>query len=285
MNSGMKLVGYWRSEKHPEYPDPHDFVIDEVDDEHQSRLLMALECGARVRFYMGLSPCRICGVANGAAEMTDGEHMWPEGLAHYVREHHVSLPVDVVDSLLRRFEELESPELDESWWLAETIDPIRASPALRWLREFDDPHHLEHPSAFDYVGEVERAWRLVAELSDAFGWSLTTDVGTSSVQDASFFGDVLIPAEANSSKMAIVVRLSNFGRLAVVVPAPAKDQDVASELNGHDRSIIATALRSNGYRLVSAELLFRPYDGRSDALRAAYPQSSATWWIRYFDYL
>ena len=39
------------------------------------------------------------------------------------------------------------------------------------------------------------------------------------------------------------------------------------------------------YRLVPESILWRDYDGTSDALRAAYPQTRPTWWIRYFDYL
>jgi hypothetical protein len=48
-----------------------------------------LERGFIARAYMGLSPCRLCGQNNGCLELTDGTFLWPEGLAHYVRDHAV----------------------------------------------------------------------------------------------------------------------------------------------------------------------------------------------------
>jgi hypothetical protein len=48
--------------------------------------------------------------------LTDGVYLWPEGLAHYVREHSVTLPADVLAHIERRQRELESLEVDRDWW-------------------------------------------------------------------------------------------------------------------------------------------------------------------------
>lgn len=40
----------------------------------------------------GFSTCRLCGIHNGSAEFTDGVYVWPEGFAHYLREHGVKPP-------------------------------------------------------------------------------------------------------------------------------------------------------------------------------------------------
>jgi hypothetical protein len=284
----MKRIGYWRNDQHPEYPDPYDFVFDSVADERTEQLLNALDLGSRVRFYMGMSPCRVCGAPNGSAEVTDGEHMWPEGLAHYVRDHNVSLPRAVVDSVIRRFETLEMADADDSWWIAQAADPVAAHPAWPMLYEIDDPNHLERPQRFDSDNEVQRAHRLISALSTSFNWKLTIDAGTGAVQDASFLGDISIPPQATCSGHRIVIRLSNFGHLAVVAAEGFGVHDqaqMAMLIDDQDRHAVARALGDGGYRIVPEDLMWRPYDGRSDSLRAAYATSIPSWWIRYFDYI
>lgn len=77
----------------------------------------------------GTSFCRVCGQANGSAELTDGvRFVWPEGLAHYVEAHNVRLPAEVTAAMdvapppvdVAEFERrlLETQELiiDEHWW-------------------------------------------------------------------------------------------------------------------------------------------------------------------------
>jgi hypothetical protein len=52
--------------------------------------------------YLGDSVCRMCGRANGSADFKDGEYLWPEGLVHYVRDHHVRLPSAFVQHVLKK---------------------------------------------------------------------------------------------------------------------------------------------------------------------------------------
>ncbi len=64
---------------------------------------------------MGFSGCRLCGEVNGSAEFTDGVYLWPEGLAHYVREHSVKLPDEVLAHVRRRYDEVETLDVDRDW--------------------------------------------------------------------------------------------------------------------------------------------------------------------------
>lgn len=124
--TAARLIGYWRLEGTPyrvgggerwetfrtekqleewwadaraeqsRWPDPRQFV--DPTWVSSDRLMVAdhLERGTLVNVYRGLSPCRFCGRHNGSAEMTDGAYCWPEGLAHYVRDHEVRLPEEFV---------------------------------------------------------------------------------------------------------------------------------------------------------------------------------------------
>ena len=66
---------------------------------------------------MGFSPCRFCGAANGSAERTDGAYLWPEGLAHYLRDHGVRPPVSVIRHIISRQASMQPPpNEDQEWW-------------------------------------------------------------------------------------------------------------------------------------------------------------------------
>jgi hypothetical protein len=57
-----------------------------------------------INAYGGWSTCRFnCeeGLFNGSEEYTDGEWIWPEGLAHYVERHNVVLPDEFVETMRR----------------------------------------------------------------------------------------------------------------------------------------------------------------------------------------
>lgn len=51
--------------------------------------------------YRGWSDCRMCGVRNGSADLTDDSYVWPEGFAHYIEKHAVRPPSDFVEHCLR----------------------------------------------------------------------------------------------------------------------------------------------------------------------------------------
>lgn len=112
----LVLIGYWRSDRHPEWPDPRDFVDPRWDQEERHVTRHYLSSGTVARAYMGLSECRLCGAQNGALEFTDGTFLWPQGLAHYVDEHAVRLPQRIVDHAVRRIRDLEDQPVDDRWW-------------------------------------------------------------------------------------------------------------------------------------------------------------------------
>ena len=115
-----RLIGYWRNEQHPEFPDPALMVDDTWDEDERYMVWNYLCSGTMVTAYMGLSPCRLCGEQNGALEFTDGVYQWPEGLAHYVIEHSVRLPHEVVAHAVERLDALEATSASIAWWLART---------------------------------------------------------------------------------------------------------------------------------------------------------------------
>lgn len=63
-----------------------------LDQATAERLAAWLDGGTAVESYRGRSVCRICGAANGAAEMERDGYRYPSGLAHYVREHRCAVP-------------------------------------------------------------------------------------------------------------------------------------------------------------------------------------------------
>ncbi|WP_406026197.1 hypothetical protein OH802_06445 [Nocardioides sp. NBC_00850] len=178
--AAMILIGYWR-ETLPEggnpgmpaqraadyerlrqqglrWPDPVKFVDGAGDEEARRRTTRHLEVGTLVNQYRGISRCRLCEKDNGSAEMTDGTYCWPEGLAHYVRQHDVRLP----EAFLRHVEAaagatrgLPTPMFDEFGMRD------RNWPGPEFADQLWKPASLDHGQA--YV-EVDADW-----------WSLHAD--------------------------------------------------------------------------------------------------------------
>jgi hypothetical protein len=115
------MIGYWLGPNAPDWPDVLDFVDPGADIERREIILTKLEAGTPTDWAaMGYSTCRVCGCLNGCAEFTDGVLVWPEGLAHYIRDHDVRLP-DVVEAVLIR-EQVESDATLESAVVATPSD-------------------------------------------------------------------------------------------------------------------------------------------------------------------
>jgi hypothetical protein len=90
-----------------------------------------LRSGTPIMWRMTPYRCDLCGIANGQAVLTDGEHyVWLEGLAHYVEEHGVRLPVRLsgtavpVDALWFENALLNTGEIriDHEWWQGQQRD-------------------------------------------------------------------------------------------------------------------------------------------------------------------
>ncbi|TWD73097.1 hypothetical protein FB561_6982 [Kribbella amoyensis] len=69
----------------------------------------------------------LCGKANGSVELTDLLYIWPEGLAHYVKEHDVRLPERFVRHTESQLELMDDVEVDETWWLGQQAGIAGAS--------------------------------------------------------------------------------------------------------------------------------------------------------------
>jgi hypothetical protein len=125
----VRLIGYWcgASDRSPDenecLPDPRD-LIDESWNQERELVASYLEHGRRPWVFAGHSYCRLCGMVNGSAEFTDGVYLWPEGLAHYVREHSVKLPDEVLAHVRRRYNEVESLDGDRDWSIEYTDDVL-----------------------------------------------------------------------------------------------------------------------------------------------------------------
>lgn len=119
-------IGYWTTGPGEVrgLPDPHDLVDPGWDPDDRFVVECYLGSDTYLRGYMGLSPCRICGEPNGSGELTDGLLAWPDGLAHYVRDHAVRLPAIIEAYILRRVERLETAVVDDLWWADGALDPV-----------------------------------------------------------------------------------------------------------------------------------------------------------------
>lgn len=125
----VTLIGYWEGSTEPGWPRVTDFVDEHWDETERDCVAEYLQQGFVPWVQAGISPCRFCGAANGCAEQTDGVYIWPEGLAHYLREHGVRPPVSVIRHILSRSDkmnpervEINPEQVDKTWWKTATLD-------------------------------------------------------------------------------------------------------------------------------------------------------------------
>jgi hypothetical protein len=79
--------------------------------------------------HKGDGTCLRCKKKIPSQMRTDGVYVWPEGLAHYVTDHHVHLPQKFVDTVVRRgghaptisekeLRALAKAEVSDDWWIS-----------------------------------------------------------------------------------------------------------------------------------------------------------------------
>lgn len=105
---GLKAIGYWRNDHHPDLPEPKDYVDRSWDSAERARVLAYLGAAEPILHWRGFSNCRICGIPNGSSCMSDGTYVWPEGFAHYLKDHGVRPPDEFLDHVYRRLETTKS---------------------------------------------------------------------------------------------------------------------------------------------------------------------------------
>ncbi|MEU9033387.1 hypothetical protein AB0D45_00455 [Streptomyces sp. NPDC048352] len=157
-----------------------------------------------------------------------------------------------------------------------TVDDQRL---LSLLRNLDDPEHWEFPRDYDHVATRARFDRLAGDIDQAFDCACSVDRG---VQDASFHGDIVIPAIATKSRDLVVVRFSNFGSLitAGAGGVRADTPEPAGGLHDEDRSRIKAAAEALDCVWMPRHLLRKRYGGSTEM-----DDWQRLWWHRFFDYM
>lgn len=92
----LKPIGFWRSPDEPDLPDPKESITYTWPASEREQIVDYLEHGRELACYRGFSRCRICDKPNGSADLTDGVWVWPEGFAHYLKEHNVKPPSEFI---------------------------------------------------------------------------------------------------------------------------------------------------------------------------------------------
>lgn len=95
-------IGFWYSEQEPHLPMPAittepylDGFISKCKEWVDMRLkFKGISIDSRMITYMGYSYCRICHCENGDTTYKYGGYVFPNGLFHYIINHHIDIPVD-----------------------------------------------------------------------------------------------------------------------------------------------------------------------------------------------
>jgi hypothetical protein len=153
--------------------------------------------------------------------------------------------------------------------------------ALEVFHQFDEPR-FESPEGFDRWGEIQNLKAFARDLEEALLY--TCEVRTDDSEDMSFLGDVRLPgAAARFDREDIFIRVSNFGRLALIGVTNAgiyDDGETTERIDPFDLRTIVEVLERFGYRPLMEDVLEEPYDG-------VMPESitwrrCTTWYCRYF---
>ena len=154
----LEAIGFWFNDRAPSgYPRPQ-LLVGTWPKRQRMHVLAHLRTGMVFEAYGSKSYCRFaCGHrAMGSCDQSDGVFVWPEGLAHYVEAHSVTLPAHFV----RHAVEHPDPPI-VNWNRREGL--IDDAPWLAWSRKQGatlDFTGWEHP-------DLELRQRLTAELKAA----------------------------------------------------------------------------------------------------------------------
>lgn len=102
----LKAIGFWITGLHDERQPAPQELVGTMPADQRARLVDYLAAGMTHESYLGLSWCRFgCGIdwaLMGSRDLTDATWIWPEGLAHYVRDHRIVLPEEFVTHALSK---------------------------------------------------------------------------------------------------------------------------------------------------------------------------------------
>jgi hypothetical protein len=134
----LKGIGFWKNGECHRYPQPQWLVQHGWHTEDLDRIVAYLRSGNEYLSEMGYSYCRFancsdkCADKNGVSSFTDGEWMWPEGLAHYIEKHSVILPEEFISTMQSNHWQVPASAglLPATPWER----PVRSSSIRFWLR-------------------------------------------------------------------------------------------------------------------------------------------------------
>lgn len=152
------------------------------------------------------------------------------------------------------------------------------------LHSLDDPNSGEHPSQFDRTSVGRTFDLLVRRIEESFACKCIVDASPN-VQDASYYGAALVPAESTKSGSQIWIRVSNFGSLATYgleLPGAFTQEEELALFAGVDRQRIDSALQETNHVAIPIDLLWTTYDGGIEWLK---DDTRPYWFTRFFDYL
>lgn len=136
----LRLIGYWASDSSAEWPVVNTWIDRNWEPRERDAVIEWLSSGERVIQWLGWSKCRVCGCNNGDTDLSDGVYLWPDGLLHYVRSHHIRMPRAFIDravehpgiprNALRHLEIDLGEDVDRDWWKSQRPDwaPAEHSP-------------------------------------------------------------------------------------------------------------------------------------------------------------
>jgi hypothetical protein len=144
------------------------------------------------------------------------------------------------------------------------------------------PDGWEVPPDFDREAMQARFDRLAKRLGEVYGTTLGAGAGPA--QDASYFGEVVVPADLTRTRAkrtgvrhAVAVTVSNFGGLVAVRTVQTGPLASPPPVDPRDRDRIEPVVTGLGFHLVPGHILGRPCDGPN-----ARPDSGWTWHERFF---
>jgi len=171
---GLKALGYWVNEHHPDLPDPKKYVDLSWDPAERNLVAQYLQKGKVVAAYRGFAPCRMCGVRNGSQCLSDGVYVWPSGFPHYLLEHGVRPPAEFVNHVLKQTGKAVqadlSPSLGKPGGPCQVVKRIVQEIQNRNLQDqlvdkVEQGEDLSNPEAAKvYDLEVERAQGIVTKM-------------------------------------------------------------------------------------------------------------------------
>jgi len=102
MDAAIRMAQQHLAAQTAHLPDPLPDPLAMTTYERQSVIAYLERADHARQGYCGWSDCRLCSRANGSEDVSDGVYVWPSGLVHYVRDHHVGLPPEFVAHVVAR---------------------------------------------------------------------------------------------------------------------------------------------------------------------------------------